>query len=145
MSVDSKLNSKSLFCMMLPCCCQHNEVLVLTTKMIITMNMISHSQEAFPLIKTRLQELSSQKNGSLPFQKSVLNLNEAAGFTGLSKSYMYKLTSRGEIPCYKPRGKKLYFKRTELEDWMLTNRKATTEDIEAEATRYVMSGKGGAR
>lgn len=90
------------------------------------------------------QELR-ELNNRLSLQKPVLNLDEASVLTGISKSYLYKLTSTGGIPCYKPQGKRLYFKRVELEDWMLSNRKATTEEIDAAATSYVMFTKGGAR
>lgn len=77
-------------------------------------------------------------------QKSVLNMSEAAAFTGISKSHLYKLTSTGGIPCYK-RGKHLHFKREELEQWLLSNRKATAEEIDATATNYVVLHKGGAK
>lgn len=80
----------------------------------------------------------------LSHQKPILCLDEAAHFIGISKSHIYKLSSTGGIPCYK-RGKHLLFKREELEQWMLSNRKATVEEIEAEATKRVMFGKGGAR
>jgi excisionase family DNA binding protein len=43
--------------------------------------------------------------------KTVLNFDEAALLTGLSKSYLYKLTSSGMIPHYKPLGKHIFFNR----------------------------------
>ena len=49
-------------------------------------------------------------------KKDVLTSDEAARYMGISKSYLYKLTMRGEIPHYKPMGKMCYFNRTELED-----------------------------
>jgi excisionase family DNA binding protein len=42
----------------------------------------------------------------------------AAEVTGLSKSSIYHLTHEGKIPCSK-RGKRLYFKRSELETWLM--------------------------
>ena len=65
--------------------------------------------------------------------KDIMNTDEAANYTRLSKSYLFKLTSTGGIPCYKPHGKLLYFKRSELEDWMLQNRKMTNKEIEEKA------------
>jgi excisionase family DNA binding protein len=44
-------------------------------------------------------------------QKSVFNFDEIAAYTGLSKSHLYKLTSSGGIPCYKPQGKHIYFNK----------------------------------
>ncbi|WP_423148622.1 helix-turn-helix domain-containing protein [Rubrolithibacter danxiaensis] len=43
--------------------------------------------------------------------------NEALQITGLSKSKMYKLTAKGEIPC-KQFGSKLVFSRKELMSWI---------------------------
>jgi excisionase family DNA binding protein len=60
--------------------------------------------------------------------KEVLTLKEAASFTGLSESYIYKLTSSKQIPHSNPRGKTLYFQRTALEEWMLKNPQETIED-----------------
>lgn len=54
--------------------------------------------------------------------KDVLNFNEACQYLKLSQSHLYKMTSAGSIPHYKPNGKKLYFKRSELESWLLGNR-----------------------
>ena len=38
--------------------------------------------------------------------KNVLNFNEAAQFIEVSHSHLYKLTSSGKVPFYKPNGKK---------------------------------------
>jgi excisionase family DNA binding protein len=75
-------------------------------------------------------------------QKTVLNFDEVAAYTGLSKSYLYKLTSTGGIPCYKPQGKQIYCSRIELDGWLLQNRKATKDEIESEASTFVTLKKG---
>ncbi len=76
--------------------------------------------------------------------KEVLTSDEAARYLGVSMSYLYKLTMRREIPHYKPLGKKCYFNRHELEDWLQTNRVATATEISDEAQRYCQK-KGGKR
>jgi excisionase family DNA binding protein len=78
-------------------------------------------------------------------QKTVLNFDEVAVYTGLSKSYLYKLTSSGGIPCYKPNGKQIYFDKPEIDKWLLQNRKATNDEIESNASTYVTLNKGGAK
>ena len=79
-------------------------------------------------------------------QKTVLNLKEVAAYTGLSISCLYKKTSTGGIPCYKPNGKHIYFNKNEIDKWLLSNRKATSEEIETAATNYCLTGKrGGAK
>lgn len=69
--------------------------------------------------------------------KPVLNAQEAAIYTGLSESYLYKLTSAQEIPHFKPRGKMLYFNRIELDEWMQQNRVKSSHEIGKEAEQHV--------
>ncbi|WP_304708978.1 AlpA family transcriptional regulator [uncultured Rikenella sp.] len=74
--------------------------------------------------------------------KKVLTLGEAAQFTGLSKSYLYKLTSQHRIPHFKPTGKLVYFDREELEAWLAQNRVQTVYEIKDQAQGYCMGRKG---
>tara|TARA_B100000768_G_C11270769_1_gene373308 strand:+ start:1694 stop:1975 length:282 start_codon:yes stop_codon:yes gene_type:complete len=71
-------------------------------------------------------------------QKNVLKLDEVTLLTGFSKSYLYKLTSTGGIPCYKPQGKYIFFKKTEVENWLLQNRKSTTIEIDEMANNHII-------
>ena len=73
--------------------------------------------------------------------KNVLCFNDVALLTGLSKSYLYKLTCNHEIPHYKPNGKQLYFDRAEVEAWMKQGRIATDDEIETNAATYVATGR----
>lgn len=74
--------------------------------------------------------------------KEVLTSDEAARYIGISKSYLYKLTMERKIPHFKPMGKMCFFNRQELEQWLQTNRVATTDDIEQQAQTYCLK-KGG--
>ena len=77
--------------------------------------------------------------------KEVLTSAETAKYLGISQSYLYKLTMRGEIPHTKPTGKLCYFSRAELEQWLKkTNRVASAEEIAQRADSY-LAKKGGAR
>lgn len=60
--------------------------------------------------------------------KDVLTSTETALYLGISKSYLYKLTSMGLIPHYKPMGKMCYFNRLELIKWLQSNRIATENE-----------------
>ncbi len=73
--------------------------------------------------------------------KEVLTLDEAAQYTGMKKSYLYKLTASKAIPHYKPNGKNCFFRRTELEDWLTTNPVATVADLNGQARAYCMINK----
>lgn len=61
--------------------------------------------------------------------KEILNFNEAALFLDISHSHLYKLTSQKQIPHFCPQGKRLYFKRMELQEWLLRNRQEETESV----------------
>ena len=74
--------------------------------------------------------------------KEVLTSDEAAKYMGVSKSYLYKLTMRQQIPHYKPMGKMVYFNRLELEQWLQNNRVSTDTEISQQAQAYCMK-KGG--
>ena len=89
--------------------------------------------ENFKSIDERLRNIETL----LSSQKTVLNFDEVAAYTGLSKSYLYKLTCSGGIPCYKPQGKHIYFNKPEIDQWLLQNRKATTREIESQAAAFV--------
>jgi excisionase family DNA binding protein len=94
-------------------------------------------------IKEQLNRLES----GLLSQKSVLTFDEVCRFTGLSKSYLYKLTSLNKIPHFKPNGKMIYFERQAVEAWLMQNPIKTANEIEQQAANYVVLGKvkGGAK
>ena len=69
-----------------------------------------------------------------------LTFDEAARYLDVSKSHLYKLTSANKIPHYKPQGKRLYFAKSELAEWLLQNPVKTIGAIEQEADDYVVNG-----
>ena len=96
--------------------------------------------ESMQSIEERLANIERKLDIQAQEAKNILTLEEVAEYTHLSKSYVYKLTSKGDIPYYKPNGKQLYFKRTEIDEWLLTNRNKTNQEIEREiATKSVLA------
>lgn len=89
-------------------------------------------------IKEILTELINTK---ISLGKDVLTSDEAATYMGVSKSYLYKLTMERKIPHYKPMGKMVYFSRQELEQWLLTNKVATDEELSQQAQEYCINRK----
>lgn len=73
-------------------------------------------------------------------QKNVLTFTETANYLGVSKSWLYKLTSQRKIPHYKPSGKMCYFNRDEVELWAFSNKVATNEELSQKAQSYSMKG-----
>ena len=89
--------------------------------------------ERLNAIERKLDELAILK-------KETLTLKEAAKYLDISRSHLYKLTYRKEIPHYKPRGKQVFFERKELDQWLLQNRQATKAEMEQAAIDYVVKG-----
>lgn len=73
--------------------------------------------------------------------KEVLTLDEATRYTGLTKSYLYKLTASRLIPHFKPNGKVIYFSREALNQWMMDNPVATVTDINSQVHSYLAKTK----
>lgn len=72
--------------------------------------------------------------------KTVLDLNEAALFTGFSTGHLYRLTLGRQIPHFK-KNRKLYFKKSDLEAWMCDNRVQTEKEINCKAATYCSTHK----
>lgn len=69
----------------------------------------------------------------------VLTFEQACQFLDLSKSHLYKLTSTAQIPHYKPNGKRVYFSKRELEEWLLRNPVKTNAEIDEAASDYIVN------
>lgn len=63
-------------------------------------------------------------------------LELAVKITGLARRSIYKLTHRREIPHLK-RGGRLYFRKSELEQWIESGRRKTSAEVAVE----IMEGK----
>jgi excisionase family DNA binding protein len=70
--------------------------------------------------------------------KTTFTFKEACLYTGFSPSYLYKLTSLGRIPFSKPEGKKIFFIKAELDEWLQRNHQRSTSDIEVEANKRLL-------
>lgn len=91
-----------------------------------------------------LQDLSNQlgrvERLATISAKPILDLDEAVLFTGFSKGHLYRLTSERQIPHYK-KNRKLYFKKTELEAWLLEEKVLTNAELDSRAATYMATHK----
>lgn len=85
------------------------ELLELRVKVLEDMNIA--------LLKERIEKVE----GDQYMLKDTFTLKEARMYLDISESQLYKLTSKMEIPHYKPRGKMVYFDKKELIKWMKQN------------------------
>ncbi len=66
-------------------------------------------------------------------QHKMLNIQEAAAYLNMTVAALYSLVSRRDIPVNKP-GKRLYFDKNELNEWIRSGKKKTAVVIEKDAT-----------
>ncbi len=71
-----------------------------------------------------------------PSETGVIDISSAAKYLSLSKSTIYQLISKRRIPHYK-QGKRVYFRKDELDKWITNGRVKTQEEIESEADAYI--------
>lgn len=72
--------------------------------------------------------------------EKFLTVQEAATLFNLTVPTMYSKVSKGELPVMK-RGKRLYFSRSELLEYLKEGRKKPNSEIELEAENYLANKK----
>ena len=90
--------------------------------------------------QNQIQKLNENIEQLLQQDEKPLTLPEAANYLGVSKSHLYKLTFTNKITFYKPAGKLLYFKKSDLNKYLFRNRKASEMELEQKAVDYVVQG-----
>ena len=85
--------------------------------------------EKLERIEAHLVELGQQTG--CPY-----DLSAAAGYLKISKSHLYQLTSKGLIAHYKPAGKKIYFDKADLDEYLRRNRVKPQWEIEERAFKH---------
>ena len=93
------------------------------------------------LIIEKLDNIEKMLSEQNLLKKDVLNFSEACQYLDISESHLYKLTSQKQVPHFCPQGKKLYFNRQELDKWLQRNRQTTTDEIDQQASDYVINNK----
>jgi excisionase family DNA binding protein len=74
-----------------------------------------------------LKRIEAQLESQSP---KPLTMAEAAQYLGISMTYLYRITSRGQIPHFKPGGKKNYFLKSDLDNWLLRNRVRSIDELD---------------
>ena len=107
--------------------------------------IITSPQELSALIEESVKRVLSDtliaRTESKEFPE-LLSVDLAAAYLNLAKQTLYGFTSRSEIPHIK-RGKKLYFKKSELEKWLSDGKRKTVDELETELCDKEKGGKHG--
>jgi len=78
-------------------------------------------------------------------QKAILSFQEALAYLDVSKSFLYKLTSSNSITFFKPSGKLIYFKKSDLDQWVLQNEFQQSSSLEQDLNNYLNRKRNGNR
>lgn len=89
--------------------------------------------------KTTIEQRLDRIEQLLVAQKEVLTVDDVAQILGTTKNNIYRMTHERTIPFYKPQNGKIYFKRTEIEQWQLRNRKASVYETKQQAAKYCVT------
>lgn len=79
---------------------------------------------------------SKQVHSEQSKQDDLLTVEEAATFLHLAKQTIYERTAAGTIPCMK-QGKRLYFSKKELTDYIAQGKRLTASEAAAQASNYL--------
>lgn len=87
-------------------------------------------------LEKELAEIKGLLAGQALQNDEPLTMDEACLYTGFKKSYLYKLTCFNEIPYFKPNGKKIYFSKKELKEWIFRKRRKSNAEIKEASDKY---------
>jgi len=91
-----------------------------------------------------IERLLLEKNEQQPTEQAdqLLTIDEAGELLHLTKPTMYSKVSKGELPGVCKQGKRLYFSKESLIDWIKSSQRKSNAEMEAEAESYLKK-KGG--
>jgi excisionase family DNA binding protein len=83
-------------------------------------------------IEKAIEKLNTKSNSDDDF----MNTEQVASFVGLSKATIYGLTHQHKIPFFKV-GKRLYFKKSEVVNWITSTKVKTKQGVNQLADEYI--------
>jgi len=98
-------------------------------------------ENPFEIIIEKLESIEKQlknlrDNQHSTFRPQIMTIEQVANYLSLSKTTIYGYTFRNTIP-YAKRGKRLYFEKSAIDEWLFENSRKTTNDLERIASEYI--------
>ena len=94
-----------------------------------------------PIIDDCLERAMNKYINTMTFEpkddSGVLDMNETARYLKISKPSLYGMTHKRMLPYYK-HGKRIYFRKNEIDEWINKGKVKTQEEIEADASNYIL-------
>lgn len=98
--------------------------------------------ELFEKLNNIERLLIEQSSTRTPEADTLLTISQAASFLNLAVPTLYSKVSRQEIPCSK-NGKRLYFSKDELTEWIKSGKKLTVAEIQAATDKHLANVRKG--
>lgn len=70
-------------------------------------------------------------------QKTIFNVEDLHIYSGLSISAIYKLTQSKKLRFSRPNGKVIFFKKEDVDNFLLSKPITTADDIEQQTINYL--------
>ena len=94
--------------------------------------IVTTANELEALIQNSVRKaINEQPEREQDRSSQTFSISEAANYVNLSPQTLYGFTSKRKIPFIK-KGKKLYFKKDDLDKWLETGRKKSKDEIQDE-------------
>jgi|HubBroStandDraft_3_1064219.scaffolds.fasta_scaffold263632_1 excisionase family DNA binding protein len=81
------------------------------------------------LLEQQLKEIMEFMVKQTLANKEIMSLSEAAIYMNVSKSFLYKKTFGKEITFYKPGTKIIFFRKMDLDAWMLSDKRPSIHEL----------------
>ena len=108
--------------------------------------ILTTKEELSTIIETVFRSVLSDQKPLAPEaltpKREIIDVEEACQFLNLAKPTLYRYTSKGTIPHFK-KGRKLYFRRSELLAWVDEGRQNTVEQEKIRLDKYLSKNKKG--
>ena len=75
--------------------------------------------------------------------KNFITTAELAEYLSVSLSYVYKISFYNKLPKYCPGNKLVWFKRSEVDEWLTKHRISSEDELNAEAELTVYKSRRG--
>jgi excisionase family DNA binding protein len=68
-------------------------------------------------------------------EDEFLSSKQAAGYLDISQHQIYKLSAGLKFPTYSPTGGKIYFLKSDLDEWIKSGRKLTIKEVQSQINK----------
>lgn len=107
---------------------------------ILDLQALSNIPNEIALLSKKLEQFMSKfsiTQNNPKDEKDFISVREVSKILDISVSHIYFLTHSKQIPFYKPNGKRLYFKKSEIENWLNANKRLSSKEINEQASNYI--------